>query len=214
MAEPVSESRADADGPKAAKDRNCPYCGQAFTSSSLGRHLDLYIKERNPKKPDGLHDVDEIRKLRGNVTRRQMKASLGRRHTSTPACTPNALSKKDSVSDLDSSAAPSPAAAKDARSPDPASVYPMAARWEATGVINEVLARSPDDGGRNEDSRSNAGADLRLAGFPARALVPTMGRPGAKVEWDMKQKMQDALDTARAAKLALRELLGSWRSAK
>ncbi|EFX05866.1 hypothetical protein CMQ_3935 [Grosmannia clavigera kw1407] len=214
MAEPASESRADAEAPKAAKDRNCPYCGQAFTSSSLGRHLDLYIKERNPKKPDGLHDVEEIRKLRGNVTRRQMKASLGRRHTSTPAGTPNALSKKGSISDIDSSAAPSPAAAKDARSPDPASVYPLAARWEATGVINEVMARSPDDSGRNEDSRSHGDADLRLSGFQTRPMVPAMARPGTKAEWDMKQKMQDAMDTARAAKLALRELLGTWRSAK
>jgi hypothetical protein len=31
---------------KASKDRNCPFCNQAFTSSSLGRHLDLYIKPK------------------------------------------------------------------------------------------------------------------------------------------------------------------------
>jgi protein-disulfide isomerase len=31
---------------KAPKDRNCPFCNQAFTSSSLGRHLDLYIKPK------------------------------------------------------------------------------------------------------------------------------------------------------------------------
>ncbi|KAJ4152029.1 hypothetical protein NW765_013561 [Fusarium oxysporum] len=41
---------ADSGTPKAGapKDKNCPFCGQAFTSSSLGRHLDLYIKEKNP----------------------------------------------------------------------------------------------------------------------------------------------------------------------
>ncbi|KAF1831640.1 hypothetical protein BDW02DRAFT_504831 [Decorospora gaudefroyi] len=64
---------------KAAKDKNCPFCGQAFTSSSLGRHLDLYIRAKNPKAPDGIHVVDEIRKLRGGITRRQAKGS-----TSTP----------------------------------------------------------------------------------------------------------------------------------
>lgn len=31
---------------KAAKDRKCQFCGQAFTSSSLGRHLDLYIRPK------------------------------------------------------------------------------------------------------------------------------------------------------------------------
>lgn len=56
---------------KAPKDKNCPFCGQAFTSSSLGRHLDLYIRAKNPKAPDGVHLVDEIKKLRGGITRRQ-----------------------------------------------------------------------------------------------------------------------------------------------
>src|ERR1700743_73218 len=74
---------------KGSKDRNCPFCGQAFTSSSLGRHLDLYIKEKNPKPPDGIHDVDAIRKLRGNITARHPRCSLGaRRDNSTPGSTP------------------------------------------------------------------------------------------------------------------------------
>ena len=57
------------------KDRPCPFCKQPFTSSSLGRHLDLYIKEKNPKPPDGVHNVDEIRAMRGKITRRQPKGS-------------------------------------------------------------------------------------------------------------------------------------------
>ncbi|KAL1610532.1 hypothetical protein SLS60_002201 [Paraconiothyrium brasiliense] len=56
---------------KAPKDKNCPFCGQAFTSSSLGRHLDLYIRAKNPKAADGVHLVEEIKKLRGGITRRQ-----------------------------------------------------------------------------------------------------------------------------------------------
>jgi hypothetical protein len=58
---------------KARKDKECPFCHQIFTSSSLGRHLDLYIKPSNPKPPDGIHKVDEIRKIRGAITRRQVK---------------------------------------------------------------------------------------------------------------------------------------------
>ncbi|KAI9829176.1 MAG: hypothetical protein M1832_000199, partial [Thelocarpon impressellum] len=69
----------------APKDKLCPYCGQAFTSSSLGRHLDLYIKEKNAKPPDGVHDVDEIRKSRGGITRRQARNSSVRGGSSTPA---------------------------------------------------------------------------------------------------------------------------------
>lgn len=68
---------------KAPKDKHCPYCGQSFTSSSLGRHLDLYIKSKNPKAPDGLHNVDEIRKLRGSITRRQPRGGV-RRDSSAP----------------------------------------------------------------------------------------------------------------------------------
>ena len=63
-AEPSSTPRSNTEPQlKAAKDKNCPFCGQAFTSSSLGRHLDLYIRAKNPKAPDGIHIVEEIRKL-------------------------------------------------------------------------------------------------------------------------------------------------------
>lgn len=37
---------ASQNGAKASKDRKCEFCNQAFTSSSLGRHLDLYIKPK------------------------------------------------------------------------------------------------------------------------------------------------------------------------
>lgn len=61
---------------KAPKDKECPFCHQPFTSSSLGRHLDLYIKPKNPKPPDGVHNVQKIRELRGKITRRQPRNSL------------------------------------------------------------------------------------------------------------------------------------------
>ena len=55
----------------APKNKQCPFCNDYFTSSSLGRHLDLYIKEKSPKTADGVHDVDKIKQLRSNITRRQ-----------------------------------------------------------------------------------------------------------------------------------------------
>lgn len=56
------------------KDRPCPFCKQTFTSSSLGRHLDLYIKEKNPKAADGVHDVAQIKELRRGITRRHARS--------------------------------------------------------------------------------------------------------------------------------------------
>ncbi|KAF1953722.1 hypothetical protein CC80DRAFT_137376 [Byssothecium circinans] len=70
---------------KTPKDKKCPFCGQSFTSSSLGRHLDLYIRAKNPKPADGVHIVDEIRKIRGGITRRQVKGPLKKEGEGTPA---------------------------------------------------------------------------------------------------------------------------------
>ena len=57
------------------KNKECPFCGDHFTSSSLDWHLDLYIKDKNPKKYDGVHDVEEIRRLRASVTRSQPRST-------------------------------------------------------------------------------------------------------------------------------------------
>ena len=72
-------------GAKTTKDRSCPFCRQAFTSSSLGRHLDLYIKPKNPKPPDGVHDVIEIRKIRGGITRRQPRSNMTAKNMGGPS---------------------------------------------------------------------------------------------------------------------------------
>ena len=69
--ETTSAQQAAAKG-TAAKDKECQYCHQHFTSSSLGRHLDQFLSK---KKPDGIHDVDEIRRLRGGITRRTARSS-------------------------------------------------------------------------------------------------------------------------------------------
>ncbi|KAI0378996.1 hypothetical protein F5Y04DRAFT_138397 [Hypomontagnella monticulosa] len=209
MSEGGSNAAAAAESPggaksSAAKDRNCPYCGQAFTSSSLGRHLDLYIKEKNPKAPDGIHDVEAIRKMRGSITRRQPRGSLARRDTSTPG-TPTAPSRKSPVPDTAAKPSAIPKEGQfvvDHQMPR----YPFQPTWEATGVINDLPARNgelnsnPDDG-HGQDSRR-----LPMQRAPSRTVQ--------KSQLDARQKLADAMDTARAAELALRELLSSWRAAK
>ncbi|ERS96524.1 uncharacterized protein SPSK_01263 [Sporothrix schenckii 1099-18] len=228
MSEVFPRAKAEDNTPKAIKDKNCPYCGQAFTSSSLGRHLDLYIKERNPKKRDGIHNVDEIRRMRGGITRRHPKGSSRRRNTTTPAETPSAIPHRADVSGDETSNAPSPAAGNvthasmGTSAADIASMFPLGGvRWEATGVMNEVLVTSPDgtggaDGGHGGEV-SGSITDSGTRGFdPNRRPIASrvMGKQTAEAQLVSKQKMQDALDDARAAELALREFTNAWRAAK
>ncbi|KAI1273958.1 hypothetical protein F5Y07DRAFT_390944 [Xylaria sp. FL0933] len=211
----------------AVKDKKCPYCGQAFTSSSLGRHLDLYIKEKNPKPPDGIHDVDAIRKLRESITRRQPRGSHARRdrdrdHDASHPDTPGSLSRKSpaSVSASTSDPAARPPAipkegqfAVDAQTPR----FPFGASWEATGVINDL----PPTTGNPEGSTGAAWDSFRARASPSRETSARPQNPQRapsravqKMQFDTKQRLADAIDTARAAELALRELLSSMRAAK
>jgi hypothetical protein len=196
---------ADGSQPKAVKDKNCEYCGQAFTSSSLGRHLDLYIKEKNPKPPDGIHDVDAIRKLRGNITRRQPRGSLGaRRDNSTPAGTPKPTARKLTPGQ-ESDSFKSSALSKDGQyaADSTANKYPYVTPWEATGVINDLPGKNTWDGNASQDASKRSG------------LPRTVSKQAAqKAQFDIKQKLTDTMDNAKAAELALRELLSSWRAAK
>ncbi|TGJ83529.1 hypothetical protein E0Z10_g5230 [Xylaria hypoxylon] len=214
-----------------SKDKSCPYCGQAFTSSSLGRHLDLYIKEKNPKPSDGIHDVDAIRKMRESITRRQPKGSHPRhdrdwdRDNTNPG-TPASSSRKSPGATPASAPASAPdpitrppAIPKDGQfAVDTQSLrFPFQASWEATGVINDI---PPTTGNHGSGSGSNW-ESLRATASPGRE---TSGRPqnpqrapsraAQRIQFDTKQRLADAVDTARAAELALRELLSSMRAAK
>ncbi|KAI9151778.1 hypothetical protein HJFPF1_08988 [Paramyrothecium foliicola] len=191
----------------APKDKNCPFCGQAFTSSSLGRHLDLYIKDKNPKPPDGIHDVDAIKKMRGTITRRQARGSLGgrRREGSTPVATPKGPLKKE-ASNPDSDGYKSPAIPKDGQYAvdSTLSKYPFAPRWEATGVMNDLSTKTAwDNDAASQDGSKRPGMQRTVSKQFAQ-----------KAQFDVKQKLADAMDTARAAELALRELISSWRAAQ
>ena len=79
------------------------------------------------------------------------------------------------------------------------SKFPYAARWEATGVINDI----PSNGDVTPDPTKRPGAQRNVS-----------RQVNQKAQLDIKHKLADAMDTARAAELALRELLSSWRAAK
>ncbi|KAH7312368.1 hypothetical protein B0I35DRAFT_436845 [Stachybotrys elegans] len=190
----------------AAKDKNCPYCGQAFTSSSLGRHLDLYIKEKNPKPADGVHDVEAIKKMRGTITRRQPRGSLGgrRRDGSTPASMHRESVKKES-SNTGSDGYRSPAIPKEGQFAVDSTLgifsYGAGSTWDAG--MNDLQRRNLRNGDVSQDSTKRPGMQRTVSKQVAQ-----------KAQFDVKQRLTDAMDTARAAELALRELLSSLRAAR
>jgi hypothetical protein len=200
MSETPSKGDVESASPyQARKDKPCPFCNKPFTSSSLGRHLDLWIKEKNPKQEDGVHDVEQIRKMRGAVTRRQQKKSLGsRRYSSTSdatsAATPVATSRRSPTASEHVNSTASSLARKDSGAP----AIPgfNVHNFAVTGVINNI---------ENDAVPSTAN--------PAREIVTQQSRV-SQLNMDMARKIQDADDTARAAELALREMVSSWRAAK
>ncbi|TAQ83410.1 hypothetical protein B7494_g8267 [Chlorociboria aeruginascens] len=221
MGTPNSTADLSVNGGKVTtvKDKACPFCDQHFTSSSLGRHLDLYIKEKNPKPADGIHIVEEIRKMRGGITRRQPRNSTSKREDSTPAGTPRALNAVDRRSphpDLDMGGNRSPSTRRDDGSSNLMNyngtkngIVMNGASWESTGVINNIPAARNGDSSRSWD-----GEDSRDGGKRTDARSRSVSRQTvAKNTFEQKQKLTDALDTAKAAELALRELLGSIRAA-
>lgn len=186
-AEPGGRSRTPA-----TKNRSCPFCYAPFTSSSLGRHLDLYIKERNPKPPDDVHDVEEIRRLRGGVTRRQPRTSSAKREDSTH-----------------SSSKPTPT--RDQRSPS------VPARFAGPGLVNGASTKSPFN--RSQWEAAAAANDLppRLnSGEPLSQLAKrrnTTRGASLKEDFGRKQDAQEERDRGRAAELALKELLENVKAA-
>ena len=172
----------------AVKDKECPYCHQAFTSSSLGRHLDLYIKDKNAKPPDDLHNVEEIRRMRGNVTRRQARSSAKKREGSATSSKLTPFRDQHSPSTQGGFA--------NVQHADGAPVRTVLNRlnWHSTGVINDlppVLREDESPFGRR----------------PSRGI-------SVKEEIVHKQSALEERERARAAELALQEVLGSVKAAK
>lgn len=176
--------------PPATKDKTCPFCNAPFTSSSLGRHLDLYIKDKNPKPPDDVHNVDEIRRLRGNVTRRQARTSSGKREGSTPSS-----AKPTPMREQRSPSASVPYTNAGHANGGPVKVSLNQANWQATGVINDLPPPT-----RESPSSYHNRKDM-------------MRRISVKANMSRKQDTQEERDQARAAELALQEVLGSVKAA-
>ena len=217
IATPGSNADTSVNGGKigAPKDKSCPFCHQAFTSSSLGRHLDLFIKEKNPKPSDGIHDVDEIRKLRRGITRRQPRNSTSRREDSTPAGTPSAQERRSPPLEQEIGGKRSPNLRRESGVMDmfnhngKAQFHMNQASWEATGVMNNIPAT------RNGGSvHSWDGEDRDSIRRPEGRNRSVSKQMLAKTTFEQKQKMIEALDNSKAAELALRELMGSLRAAK
>ena len=180
----------NADTTKTPKDKNCPFCHAPFTSSSLGRHLDLYIKEKNAKPPDDIHDVEEIRRLRENVTRRQARTSSAKREGSTP-------SSAKATPIPDQTSPPSTMHYSSAGHPDGGPVRLSLNRpsWHTTGVINDLppVIRDPPSYPKPRN---------------------TIRRTSTKEDLVRKHDALEDRERGRAAELALREVLESVKAAK
>ncbi|KAJ5173159.1 hypothetical protein N7492_005752 [Penicillium capsulatum] len=165
-----------------AKDRRCQYCNQPFTSSSLGRHLDQFLFK---KKPDGIHDVEEIRRIRSGITRRQARTTSGKRDGSPDA------SQKRGASESYSAGDPSTSKAREA----PVRMMFNTPTWHATGVINDIPDPSRTlDAPRAAPSQSRSNS-LHLPDYASRGA--SANNP----------------DTMKALELALREVLDNIKAA-
>ncbi|KAJ5843841.1 uncharacterized protein N7525_001582 [Penicillium rubens] len=163
------------------KDRKCQYCQQAFTSSSLGRHLDQFLFK---KKPDGIHDVEEIRRIRSGITRRQARTSTGKNEGSPDRVQKKGTSELFTPTDSGSKS-------RDA----PVRMMFNTPTWHATGVINDIPnpSRVPD-GPRITPSQSRT-TPLQLPDYASRGASSS------------------SPDTMRALELALREVLDNIKAA-
>ena len=182
----------------AFKDRQCPYCHQAFTSSSLGRHLDQFL---NKKKPDGIHNVEEIRRTRSGITRRL--ARNGAKHesderTNSPAPSTSNIAPAHEVESLNTA--------------PPGGVRNSINRsiWQSTGVINglpETTSLYPVQAqslhGSTPTISTPAGTKRTWTSFAKEQQREVMGHRG---------DLGNERDTARALELALREVLESLQA--
>jgi len=169
-----------------SKDKECQYCHQKFTSSSLGRHLDQYIFK---KKPDGVHDVEEIKKARAGITRRTARG--GRRdndhseeksaHTS-PSHSSNNVPTSAFLESLNKS------------QPGTNDVRFNRMGWQSTGVITDPV----------NQITGQPSASPMLQGGPQTSLVGSK-RNFSTYAADLPAT--SATDTARALELSLREVL-------
>jgi hypothetical protein len=195
MADPAAaatpRSASESHQLKAAKDKSCPFCGQHFTSSSLGRHLDLYIRHKNPKPADGKHVVEEIKKIRGGITRRQTKTPI-KRELGTPVSNSRQSIAEDGAS---------PANAQSPGEDDDSMVESVTSKQAFKDVVWQPLGAG---NGQPSCTLGTKTPDVRR----------DVSRHTQKVDLDQRQKLSEEAETAKATEMALRELLKSVGEAK
>ena len=179
----------------ASKDKECPYCHQHFTSSSLGRHLDQFLGK---KKPDGIHNVEDIRKLRGGITRRTARNSKKDGNEANSARTTPAAQQhyhhdpESSYSNLNS-----------LPPGESASIRLNSLNWQSTGVITDPTVLNP----------SIAGSNTRTtAPLPSQSPINNPKKRNFSTYADDTNPV-NLTETARALELSLREVLDSLRAA-
>lgn len=165
------------------KDRKCQYCNQSFTSSSLGRHLDQFLFK---KKPDGIHDVEEIRRIRSGITRRQARTTSSKRES------PERAAGKSPSGPY--------SAGETGGKPRDGAIRMMfnTPTWHATGVINDIP--NPSQAADGQSSARLPTSQSR----PASMNLPDYASRGASAS---------SPDTMRALELALREVLDNIKAA-
>lgn len=184
---------------QALKDKECQYCHQKFTSSSLGRHLDQFISK---KKPDGIHIVEEIKKIRAGITRRTAKGAKRNGNGQTDVHDHSGPTSPHSSSNIttpvfieNSNKATTTATANDIRF--------NRMGWQSTGVITEPM---PQNASSNQSpliaatvaSNNAAGAKRSFSTYAADHLTSSSTTVN---------------ETTRALELSLREVLDAVNSA-
>lgn len=188
---------------KAPKDKTCPFCHTPYTASSLGRHLDTYIRLKNPKPADGIHDVEKIKKIREGITRRQMRhgskrdASMSLSRQVSGENSRNAESDDEDMDDEDSPM--SPLSTGPTQKPNQESGEKMRWRsnqpdWSATGAVSGIPSRSVS-------TVSEARRDVSRHHL-------------LKADFESRQKMSEDAETGHAAEWALKEVLERIREAQ
>ena len=182
---PVGGDDTPAGRGQTAKDRKCQYCQQAFTSSSLGRHLDQFLFK---KKPDGIHNVEEIRRIRSGITRRQARTSTGKRDTPERS-TGNDQSDSHSAGENGGKARDGPLR-----------MMFNTPTWHATGVINDIP---------NPNNPPESTGSVRLPQSQSQSRAGSMNLP----DYASRGASSQNPDTMRALELALREVLDNVKAA-
>lgn len=201
----------------ASKDKQCPYCHQPFTSSSLGRHLDQFISK---KKPDGIHNVDEIRRMRGGITRRTARGGGGGgagaekkgRNSDMDMEREDTASRRASPSLAPSTAPVMANNAEELNRIPPGGLHMRLNRlnWQATGVITDPTSL--------DSPALPAPPTPIIASSPATTMTSNPAQPQSQPQGTKRSFTTYAADltspeTTRALELSLREVLDALRAA-